>query len=84
MNLESHIVMLLNLLPDIDYIQVRPIESLISENPYEKFNIELLNLTNISVSLALKFSPIKTIVFVLDSFIGINCSNNKLYLSIIF
>lgn len=43
MNLESHVVMLLNLLPDIDYIQVRPIESLINENPYEKFNMELLN-----------------------------------------
>jgi radical SAM protein with 4Fe4S-binding SPASM domain len=43
MNLESHVIMLLNLLPDIDYIQVRPIESLIKDDPYKNFNLDLLN-----------------------------------------
>lgn len=42
-NLASYVVSLLNLLPDIDYIQVRPIESLIKDDPYKIFNLDLLN-----------------------------------------
>lgn len=43
-NLDFHIDFLLNLVPGVDYIQIRPVESLISENPYKDFNIELLKI----------------------------------------